>query len=157
MKKDIFREKSIKRISNPEQLDTLVRVTSPGAWIILVAAAVLLLGIFIWGIYGHMTISVESAAIAKNGQVICYVSEANISDVDKNTKITINGKKYSLESISGLPKKVDTSFDEYILHTGTVKQGDWVYELRAVTDLPDGVYKADITTRSMNPISFALN
>ena len=43
MKKSIFREVSLERLSSPEQLDQMMTVTSPRAWLSLVAIAAILL------------------------------------------------------------------------------------------------------------------
>jgi hypothetical protein len=42
---NLFRKKSIERISSPEQLNDYLRVTSPSTWIILIAVIVLRTGI----------------------------------------------------------------------------------------------------------------
>ena len=42
MDNQIFREKSIKRISSPEELNKYLRVTNPGIWAVLLAVIVLL-------------------------------------------------------------------------------------------------------------------
>ncbi len=52
----IFREKSIERISSPDQIDDYVRVTKPSMWIVLIAAVVLLVGIVVWCIFGTMEV-----------------------------------------------------------------------------------------------------
>ena len=55
----IFRQKSIDRISSPEQLHDYIKVSSPGAWIILVAIIIFLVGELIWGVKGSITINTE--------------------------------------------------------------------------------------------------
>ena len=44
----IFRQKTIDRISSPEQMTDYLRVTNPGIWVILVAVILLLAGVFAW-------------------------------------------------------------------------------------------------------------
>ena len=46
----IFRQKSLKRVSSPEELNDYIRVTSPSVWIVLVALALLLAGMLAWSI-----------------------------------------------------------------------------------------------------------
>ncbi|MCR4807821.1 MAG: hypothetical protein K5857_09120 [Lachnospiraceae bacterium] len=41
---DLFRKKSLERISSPEELNDYIRVTTPGIWLILVAITLLLIG-----------------------------------------------------------------------------------------------------------------
>ncbi len=48
----IFREKSMERVSSPEELNDYIRVTTPSVWIVLIALAVLLVGMLGWSIFG---------------------------------------------------------------------------------------------------------
>ena len=48
MDKQIFRQKSLERISSPESLGDYLRVTSPAVWMILAAVILLLAGMLIW-------------------------------------------------------------------------------------------------------------
>ncbi len=56
MNKELFREKNVKRVSSPEQLNDYMRVTSPGIWAIIIAVIMLLAGAVIWGVTGTVTI-----------------------------------------------------------------------------------------------------
>ena len=53
----IFRQKSIDRISSPEQLHDYIKVSSPSAWFVLTAIIVLLVGVLVWGIFGTITVN----------------------------------------------------------------------------------------------------
>ena len=48
----IFREKSLERVSSPEQLDDFVRVITPSFWLVLLAVVILLMGVAAWSIFG---------------------------------------------------------------------------------------------------------
>ena len=52
MSSDLFRKKSIERVSSPEQLNDYVKVSSPGIWAVLAAVLILLAGAFVWGSTG---------------------------------------------------------------------------------------------------------
>ena len=52
MDNNLFREKSIERVSSPEKLDDYIKVVSPGVWIALAAIIILLLGILAWANVG---------------------------------------------------------------------------------------------------------
>ena len=55
MKRQIFRQSALDRLSSPEQLDMLFQVVRPSAWAAL-AAAILLLGVLVaWGFRGTVT------------------------------------------------------------------------------------------------------
>ena len=45
MEESLFREKSIERISSPEDLSNYLHVTRPSVWLILAAVILMLLGI----------------------------------------------------------------------------------------------------------------
>ena len=69
----IFREKSIKRVSSPEQLNDYIRVTSPSVWIVLIALVVLLLGMLAWSVLGRIEVHDEDGT-AREIAPITYVT-----------------------------------------------------------------------------------
>ena len=56
----IFRNKSIEKVSSPEQLNDYIQVTTPSVWIMLVAVIILLVGMLIWGIFGEIHVNTEN-------------------------------------------------------------------------------------------------
>ena len=50
----IFRQKSIERVSGPEELNDYIRVTTPSVWIVLIAIVALLVGMLVWSIFGRV-------------------------------------------------------------------------------------------------------
>lgn len=59
MPRQIFRKEALARLSSPEQLDQLLRVTSPRGWLVLAALGLVLLGALLWGIFGSVPITAE--------------------------------------------------------------------------------------------------
>lgn len=56
MKEEIFRKKSLDRIKSLDNQDDYIQVVTPGTGLLIVSAAVLLLGACVWGIYeGNIT------------------------------------------------------------------------------------------------------
>ena len=68
MNESLFRKKSIKKISSPEQLDDYIRVSNPGVWMLLSCVIILLIGMCVWGIFGKLETSVSTVAICNNGK-----------------------------------------------------------------------------------------
>ncbi|MBQ8913505.1 MAG: hypothetical protein IJ054_05610 [Lachnospiraceae bacterium] len=60
MNNSIFREKTLERVSSPEELNDYIKVTSPRVWIVMAAILLLLIGMTVWGILG--TVDVIDAA-----------------------------------------------------------------------------------------------
>ena len=53
-KSKIFRKVALDRLSSPEQLDTLMRVITPKAWLALCPLLMLILGGTVWGWFGSL-------------------------------------------------------------------------------------------------------
>lgn len=157
MDNKIFRSKSIERISSPEQLNDYVRVSNPGIWMTLVAIIVLLVGACVWGAFGKMDTAVSVAISVKDGRAACYVKEKDIENVKTGQTALIKDSEYIIEGISDSPALVSEATDTYVMHTGSLAVGDWVYEVTFNVSLPDGVYEGKIITQSVSPISFLLN
>ena len=61
--KRLFRKAAEERLSSPEQLDQLMRITSPVGWVAILALGVLLVCAVLWGIYGSIPTKVEGSGI----------------------------------------------------------------------------------------------
>lgn len=157
MNNQIFRKKSLDKFSSPEQLNDYIRVSNPGVWMVLSAVIILLAGICVWGIFGHLDTTITAAGICKNGDLTCYVKESDISSVKAGMTVTVNDTAYKIDDIAPSPMLVDTNMDSYVLHVGNLNPGEWVYEIRASAPLADGTYQAVITTERVSPLSFVLN
>lgn len=48
----VFREKSMERVSSPEELNDYIRVTTPSVWLVLAALILLLAGMLAWSVFG---------------------------------------------------------------------------------------------------------
>lgn len=63
MKRDIFRASALARMSSPEQLDQLLRVTSSKAWIALLAVGIILGTAVVWGFEGRMATKTDGRGV----------------------------------------------------------------------------------------------
>jgi HlyD family secretion protein len=61
--KEIFRKVSLERLSSPEQLDMLTRVTTPAGWLALVVLGAILIMALVWGFWGSIPIKVQGQGI----------------------------------------------------------------------------------------------
>lgn len=53
---ELFREKSLERVSSPEQLNDYIKVTTPSVWLVLIAVILLLVGILTWSTLDTVTV-----------------------------------------------------------------------------------------------------
>ena len=69
---DIFREKSIKRVNQPDDLNDYIRVTTPSVWIALIAIALILVAILGWMIFGTVEVHEDDGSVTET-HPITYV------------------------------------------------------------------------------------
>jgi HlyD family secretion protein len=87
---NLFRKAAIDKVSSPEQLDLLMRVTSPVGWVALVAVAVMLTAIGVWSVLGSIPDLVDGTGTLFRGE--------RISDV----KATMGGSVVKLDVRPGM-------------------------------------------------------
>ena len=154
---NLFRKKSLERISSPEQLNGYIRVSTPSVWLLLCAVIILLAGVCVWGVFGHMDATLTAVAVAEDGMMTAYVREADIASVKAEAVVTVDGDIVKIWAIDDQPVQVDESFSEYARHVGGLQQGEWVYAVKLDVNCPDGIYTAQIVIDSVHPMSFVLN
>ncbi len=77
MKQTVFREISLKKLSSPEQLDQLIRLTSPKAWLAMIAIGLILCCGVIWSYLGSITTKIEGTGILLNNAGV-YTMKSDI-------------------------------------------------------------------------------
>ncbi|MFC5496913.1 NHLP bacteriocin system secretion protein [Caenimonas terrae] len=79
----LFRKVSLERLSSPEQLDLLMKVTSARAWIALAALCGLVLTSVLWGIFGNVPTKVSGSCILiRPGGTLEVVAPSNGRVID---------------------------------------------------------------------------
>lgn len=131
---NLFREKTIERISSPEKLTDYLRVTSPGIWAVLGAVIILLGGLFIWASIGTL----ETKADVK------------VMVADHKAVIVADGATALAE---GMPVKIATE-NCVIASTDSDEYGR-TYGITEVS-LPDGTYDGTAVIEQIRPIDFLL-
>lgn len=153
MSDNIFREKSLKRISSPESLNDYIKVSNPGIWVLLVAVIVLLIGFLAWGTFGRIDTTISTIGVVNNGTLITYVKEEDIESVKESSSIYIDGTEYDISSKDNTPSKLDYDFNDSYLHIANMDNDSWIYKLSSKVSLSNGIYKVNIITEKIKPIS----
>ena len=117
-KNNLFREKSLERIENPEKLNDYLRVTNPGVWLVLATVIVLLAGACVWGIFGRITATSPVAVVTQDGESICLVPQAAIEGVIANRVVTVDGSDYSLTPSVLEPEVISETTNVYTMLAG---------------------------------------
>lgn len=157
MKNNLFREKSIKKISSPEQINDYIKTSNLSIWIIFSAVIILLIGALTWAVFGELEIAVSSVTVCDDGKAYCYISENDIEKITDNAYARIEGNDYVLDNISKLPVPASGVISSYGLHIGNFESGEWVYTAELESTIEDGIYRTDIILESVSPISLLMN
>ena len=157
MNSQLFRKKSVDKVSSPEQLNEYIRVANPGVWMVLAAIVILLAGVVVWGFIGHLDTTLPTAVVCVNGEAMIYVKEADAEKIEVGMTVRVGDKEYAVSEIPTEPKRVDDTMSEYAIHASGLTSGEWVYAVKVNGDFADGVHKAEIVIESISPISFILN
>ena len=70
MSEGLFRKASIDKVSSPEQLDLLMRVTSPVGWLALLTVGMMLTAVGVWSVLGSIPDLVDGSGTLFRGERI---------------------------------------------------------------------------------------
>lgn len=75
-KKELFSQQALDRLRSPEQLDTLLQVTTPVGWMAIIGILLFVVSVLIWSIFGVMAVKVNSV-----GMIIDSAGVVNITHI----------------------------------------------------------------------------
>lgn len=154
----VFREKSIERISSPEDLDSYLRVANPPMWFGLGAVILLLAGAIIWGIFGTLDSTVSAVTICRDGKALCYVRESDYAKVTRDDEVRLDGNTFLISSMDSEAQRAETVLNDYAMHLGEIDEGEYVHAL-TLEDCPaaEGSYASSVVVERIPAISFLWN
>ena len=157
MSNTLFRQKSLDRISSPEELHDYMRVTSPRLWMILVTIVVLLAGFIIYA----------STATMENTMPIRVSVESVVGDAKEGEE---RGKTTWVSATLPLAQKDYLQTGMLLRLGGETGRIDWIgttadsESVNILFDmdhdyfpLPTGEYDAVLVLETTTPISFLWN
>ena len=154
----IFREKSIRQISSPEQLDDYVRSVEPGVWLCLTAVLVLLAGACVWGVFGRLDTTLPVPVIVEGGKALCLIPEAEAGRVEAGMALRVEEAGGVLGPLSERPEALARETDSRLLGLTGLNDAAWAYTALAEgLELPDGVYQGTLTLESAAPMPFVVS
>lgn len=157
LKDQLFRKKSLQRISSPEELNDYVKVANPGVWMALGAIALLLIGFIVWGVFGKIEASIGAVIIADEGKCSCYIKEADVTKVATGMPVKCGEDEFTVSSVGRVSDEADELLSDYAKYLLKASDGEWIRPVTINGTTKDGVFEARIITESINPITFILN
>ena len=111
--KSLFTKAALERLSSPEQLDMLMRVTSPIGWLALDTVGVCLVIGLLWGIFGSIPNKVDGKGILIRGGAVMQVEAGATGRVTtlnvQVDDIVTKGQPVASISQSGLSLKIENA------------------------------------------------
>ncbi len=136
-KNNIFRQKSMERLSSPEQLNDYLRVTNPSVWVVLAAVIFLLAGLFIWSFFTSVKSTYKGEATVSSGvMTVAFDNTQNVT-ITPDMTVTAGGKETEVVNVT-----TDTNGRTLVT---------------AYIDLPAGSYDASICYRQTQMLSLLFN
>ncbi|MBR2788672.1 MAG: hypothetical protein IKD94_05865 [Erysipelotrichaceae bacterium] len=134
MSEKIFREKSLDRISSPEQLDDYLKVSTPSLWVVLAAVVAMLVGILVWANVDYLETTINAAGTVKDGVVEIVLTGNDAETIKEGMTIRMSNLETNVEFVQ---------YDDLGRAIAI-----------AYADIPEGNYKVVIVTERIHPISF---
>ena len=72
-KRPVYRKVALDKLSSPEELDRLMQITRPGAWLLLAAFGGVLLVVVLWGVFGQITTTLEQSGVLTMSNPVAFV------------------------------------------------------------------------------------
>ena len=99
-KSSIFRQKSLDRISSPEQLNDYLRVTSPTVWVVLAAVILLLAGVIVWGSTATLESFATGTGTVQNGTMTIRFDDGEIArSVEAGMTVAVGADSTTVTSV----------------------------------------------------------
>ena len=95
---EIYRKSSLERLSSPEQLDKMIKVTSPLSWLTLLGAVVIIVAVIIWSVFGRLPQKVDISGVFISSNRIVTLN-APIRGVIKNMYAAVGDSVKSGDTI----------------------------------------------------------
>lgn len=100
-KEELFRKKSLDKLTSPEELGDYIKVAKASYWVLLAALTALLIAGIAWACFYTITRSVEASGYVYENNAYCYVSPEDYQNVAVGDKVLIDGAEFSVTAVNG--------------------------------------------------------
>jgi len=170
MQEQIFSDKAMKKLKTADDLEQYIRLTNPGAWLILGASLALLIGLIVWAFFGTAATTVEARAAVINGEMHCFISSDEYKLIKIGDPAYINHTPWIVSDCSSMPISKEAAYEligsDFLYYELITSNTSYQVTLVPAQGNPDsaqtdlyGLKTADVVihTRSVHPIDLILN
>ena len=159
MNNNLYRKKSLERLSSPDQLNDYIKVTNPAVWLVLAAVTLALAMFVVWAVLGTVTVSTNCIIIAKDGRSEIYLPSSDANRLKEGINVELVGSKIgTITSVPDRPTQITSSFDSNAKSIGGMSTGDFYYVCTTDASFDtDGIYQVQVVFDEISPIAYLLN
>ncbi len=117
--RNVFRKSSLEKLSNPDQLDQAVVISSPLSWLVLIGVALLIAATCIWAVFGTLPTTVSVTGVVANPQSACAVY-ADRAATKAELTVTVGTKIEQGTTVGKLTLSDGSTSDVLATQSGTV-------------------------------------
>ena len=115
----LFSKEALDKLRSPERLDTMLPITRPVHWMIILAVLVVLAGVVLWSIFGAFTVKVTGMGMITDAAGVSTVSH---TDGGKVIKVRVTPGTYVhrgdiIAEVEQPAKSADTQLAQYGIDT----------------------------------------
>ena len=157
MAERLFREESLQRVKSPDALNDYIHVARPSTWLILGAIVLFLVGVCVWGVFGHITLQVSGFSLVDNGKAWVLVDQSDVDRVQPGMEIRVGENKGTVEIVYPETGTLGEISDQYGVYIGSYDRSMRVGVVEGTMRIADGSYDCTIVLRSITPASLLTN
>lgn len=120
---EIYRKSSLERLSSPEQLDKMIKITSPSLWISFIGIIAVVISVIIWAVFGSLPENLRISGVYTDQNSTYYVFSSGTGEIadlylevgdtiskgdiiaelyDQNTEIQLTALKKSMSDVNSV-------------------------------------------------------
>ncbi len=157
MSESIFRQKSLDKVSSPEQLNDYITVTTPAVWLLISSIILILIGIIVWGSFAQLDTTVKAPVIVNGDKATFYVKAEDALKISIQKQVRIENEEGVVVSVGSESMEAEEVLGDYSLHDAGYDDNTIVYPVNALINMNDGIYKGEIVIDRVSPLSFLFN
>ena len=133
---EVFAHSTMNRVSNSDELDRYIKVTNPSAWVVTLAALLLVGSIIVWALFAVVPVTVETTGVTVENEdatqqvVVCWVDKTTADRINKSgVKASINGVPAKDAKLDDIPMSASEvlSYLGSDFYADSIKLEDWNY------------------------------
>lgn len=107
MDSNLFRPEAIKGLRSPEQLDSLLQLTRPAAWVALAVLIFIVIVTLVWGVLGRIPVQVTGLGVVLPAGTEIYQVRSEVAGVVKSTQVKPNQTVTEIQQLAVIALPVD--------------------------------------------------